>query len=76
MRTGSAIVHLIGYPGAGKYTVARRLAHAAERDGHRYVVAANFGLKETTVTLRPPAAAPLADLRLAPLDTAVLALER
>ena len=43
-------------------------------DGSRCLVAVNFGLKETTVTLRPPAAAPLADLRLAPLDTLVLEL--
>jgi hypothetical protein len=44
-------------------------------DGRRYLVAANFGLKETTVTLRPPGAAPFAGLRIAPLDTAVLPLE-
>lgn len=42
--------------------------------GRRYLVAANFGLKETTVTLRPPGAAPMTDLRLAPLDTLVLPL--
>jgi hypothetical protein len=42
--------------------------------GRRYLVAVNFGLKETTVTLRPPGAAPLTDLRLSPLDTLVLSL--
>lgn len=45
-------------------------------NGGRCLVAANFGLKETTVTLRPPDAGPFSDLRLAPLDTLVLELGR
>jgi hypothetical protein len=53
-----------------------RAAVVPTATGSRYLVAANFGLKETTVTLRPPGAAPLADLRLAPLDTLVLPLPR
>jgi hypothetical protein len=43
-------------------------------EGGRYLVAANFGLKETKVTLRPPGSPPLNDLRLPPLDTLVLEL--
>jgi hypothetical protein len=43
--------------------------------GGRYLVATNFGPKETVVTLRPPGVAPLVDLRLAPLDTLVTELE-
>jgi shikimate kinase len=37
----AAIVHLIGYPGAGKYTIARAIAQQAELDGRRYVVVDN-----------------------------------
>jgi hypothetical protein len=77
---------------AGDAAATARLAHASAVlptgnelvraavvpgvDGGRYLVAANFGLKETTVTLRPPGGSPLADLRLAPLDTLVLELQR
>ena len=40
--TGSAaIVHLIGYPAAGKYTVAQHLAEAGDREGQRIVVVDN-----------------------------------
>ena len=41
MADGPVIVHLIGYPGAGKYTVARAIARQAELDGRRYVVLDN-----------------------------------
>jgi tRNA uridine 5-carbamoylmethylation protein Kti12 len=37
----AAIIHLIGYPGAGKYTVAKELAAIAERAGQRLVVVDN-----------------------------------
>ncbi len=36
-----AIVHLIGFPAAGKYTVAKALAHAADARGERFVVTDN-----------------------------------
>jgi hypothetical protein len=36
-----AIVHLIGYPGAGKYTTARYLSQLAALDGRRFVVVDN-----------------------------------
>jgi hypothetical protein len=41
MAARAAIVHLIGYPAAGKYTVARHLAAAADREGQRIVVVDN-----------------------------------
>jgi hypothetical protein len=44
-------------------------------EGNRYLVAANFGPKETRVTLRPTTAAPWTDLRLAPLGATVLLVE-
>jgi thymidylate kinase len=37
----AVIVHLIGFPGAGKYTVAGAIARQAELDGRRYVVIDN-----------------------------------
>ena len=40
-------------------------------DGEQFLVAVNFGLKETTVTLRPPVGQPVGDLRLPPLETVV-----
>jgi hypothetical protein len=58
--TGSALVRAAVVPGL---------------EGGRYLVAANFGLKETRVNLRPPETAPFADLRLSPLDTLVLRVE-
>lgn len=36
-----AIIHLIGYPAAGKLTIARELARQAERGDHRVVVVDN-----------------------------------
>jgi tRNA uridine 5-carbamoylmethylation protein Kti12 len=39
--SGAAIVHLIGYPGAGKYTIAQQLARVAALDGRRFVVVDN-----------------------------------
>jgi hypothetical protein len=36
-----AIVHLIGYPAVGKYTIAKAVALLAERQGDRYVVLDN-----------------------------------
>jgi hypothetical protein len=39
--TVPSIIHLVGYPGAGKYTVAKELALAAERSGSRLVVVDN-----------------------------------
>ena len=41
MTSRPVIVHLIGYPGAGKYTVARHIARLAADDGRRYVVLDN-----------------------------------
>jgi hypothetical protein len=38
---GPVIIHLIGYPGAGKYTIARALAQRAEHDGRHVVVVDN-----------------------------------
>lgn len=52
-----------------------RAAVVPALDGSRYLVAANFGLKETSVTLRPPGAEPLPNLRLPPLDTLVRELK-
>jgi Mrp family chromosome partitioning ATPase len=37
----AVIVHLVGFPGAGKYTVAQAIARQAERDGRRFVVIDN-----------------------------------
>jgi tRNA uridine 5-carbamoylmethylation protein Kti12 len=39
--SGAAIVHLIGYPGTGKYTIARQLDRVATLDGRRFVVVDN-----------------------------------
>ena len=36
-----AIVHLVGYPGVGKYTVAKELADLASADGSRVVLVDN-----------------------------------
>ena len=41
MTRPAAIVHLIGYPGAGKFTIAKALATGAERAGQRFVVVDN-----------------------------------
>lgn len=41
MSSPAAIVHLIGYPGAGKLTIAKQLADTAERAGRRMVVVDN-----------------------------------
>jgi len=38
---GSAIVHLIGYPGVGKYTIAKELATIGLADGGRLVLVDN-----------------------------------
>ncbi len=39
--TGSAIVHLIGYPGVGKYTVAKELVRLADGPERRFVLVDN-----------------------------------
>ncbi len=41
MTSPAAIVHPSGYPGAGKYTVAKQLARVAERAGQRVDVIDN-----------------------------------
>ncbi|MEO5838273.1 MAG: hypothetical protein ABIQ73_24295 [Acidimicrobiales bacterium] len=41
MTTPPSIVHLIGYPAAGKLTIARAIAQAARDDGRRFVVVDN-----------------------------------
>lgn len=41
MTTKPAIVHLIGFPAAGKLTIARAIAQRAESDGGRFVVVDN-----------------------------------
>jgi hypothetical protein len=56
----------------GKELVRAAVISGAE--GGRYLVVANFGPKETRVNLRPPATAPLSDLRLPPLYTLVMKL--
>ncbi len=41
MSAAPAIVHLIGFPGVGKYTIAKALARLAGEDGGRFVVVDN-----------------------------------
>jgi hypothetical protein len=41
LATTPAIVHVVGYPGVGKYTVARALADLASVDGSRIVLVDN-----------------------------------
>lgn len=46
-RMDPAVVYLVGYPGAGKYTIARHLAGRAHERGHRVVVVDNHHVNNT-----------------------------
>ena len=48
-----AIVHLIGYPGVGKYTIATALAHAAEGPDARFVVVDNHHTSNVILAVLP-----------------------
>jgi hypothetical protein len=44
MPTQPAIVHLIGFPAAGKLTIARAITALAQSEGRRFVVVDNHFL--------------------------------
>ena len=54
----SAIVHLIGYPGAGKLTIARAAADLAAARGHRLVVVDNHLTGNPVLTVIEPGEVP------------------
>jgi len=51
--TRSVVVHLVGYPGVGKYTVATELARLAEERGRRLVVVDNHHTSNVIFSVLP-----------------------
>ncbi len=49
----SAIVHLIGYPGVGKYTVGRELVRLADESGRRLVLVDNHLTANVVLSVLP-----------------------
>ncbi len=63
--TRAAIVHLIGYPGVGKYTVAKELVRLTDRDDRRFVLVDNHLTSNVIFSVIPVdgrSAAPLPDV--------------
>ncbi len=56
---GSAIIHLVGYPGAGKLTVARTMAELAAERGHHLVVVDNHLTGNPVLAVLEPGHVPL-----------------
>jgi len=52
----AVIVHLVGYPGVGKYTIARELVRQAEEAGERLVLIDNHLTANVVLSVLPPAA--------------------